>query len=210
MQRWIAVVAAGVLALAAGCSGSGQDDPTTAPPTSSAAPTTQTPTAEPTTESPSPTPEETAPPEPTEEEVLTAEAIAALEEYVALSNEVANDHYRDWQRLTKWWGTPEIVDSLAASYQEDFEAGSYTEGSSEIVDVSIVEFVADPTSSGHERVSLEYCLDLTDVRRFSAGGNEEDDANSLERVPFAVTLQRMGQGANWGFVQRAASPEGMC
>ncbi len=105
------------------------------------------------------------------EKQLMEDNIAAAEEavrnYVTVAGEVANDHFKGWEKLQ-----PLVTDEERVRLNEDYEfmesTGNYTTGTPEISEVSVSRYQAEPV--GGERVRLKACVDVAKVESFTGDG----------------------------------------
>lgn len=200
-----AAATAGLLAigLIAGCTPTQEPTPTPTV-TTSQTPTPSPNTEEPTTEEPTPTPSETV----DLEQQNIDSAKAAITEYVRLSNEVLNAGGEGWQdKLSHWWGTPELAERLQRGYESVQSSQSYTEGTSSIASITVLEYVEDPTGAGSEQVRLEFCEDVSAVTQYSNGAAVERPGS--DRFITTVKLQHLN-GERWTLVEREPESDRSC
>jgi hypothetical protein len=192
-------LAAATLALAltgvlAACS----DD--TPPETTSPTPTTSA--------SPSPSPTKSVDPAEQLKQENIDDAKAALTEYYEALGEVANDAYDNWERLQKYWGNPDVAQPLAELYEGEREAGNYTEGETKIASMKVTKYVADPSESGAEQVSIRACIDTTGTTAFNKDGSKAKDG--VDRFTVDYTMSHQGLDNPWTISKREADVEKTC
>lgn len=161
--------------------------------TASASPTTST--------SPSAPPSPTASPSPTTPEQIKAKNIAdakaRLVEYYATTAQVANNGYKNWEKsLSKFWGHPRIASSLGVAYEESASSGQYTTGAARVESARVVRY--EPDHDNFERVSLDVCIDFSDVDTFEAGGEKIlRDRGVPTRYMFTYVMLHQGVDGVW-------------
>lgn len=198
MRRGL-IIATLVVLLAAGCTPS--EDETT--PTPSTVTSTTTP--------PPPPPSTTPAPSPTlsEEQVNTEAAKQTILDYTAALNEVGAEGFTTWpEKLSMYWGHPDVANPAGASLQASADAGQRTEGAVVVTTITVTEYVPDPTGDGHEQVRLEYCSDVSAVTTYSADGTV-DQRESEPRFLTEVFMQHQSDG-RWTINERNAQPDRTC
>ena len=115
-------------------------------------------------ESVEPSPEPTA--EDTEEQHVAA-AKQVIVEQLEASWALGNDGFKDLGSMARFWGTPQLAESMSAMLLTSYESGRYTEGVGEIVSQTVTAY----DGSGEQaQVRLDVCVDFTGIRNFDASG----------------------------------------
>lgn len=165
--------------------------------------------------SPSAPPSPTASPKPTTPEQIKAKNIAdakaRLVEYYETTAAVANNAYKDWnERLDPFWGHPDIWGPLTTSYEDLAAQGQYTTGSATVESMRLVKY-ADSAQGGFEEVSLEACIDFSNVRTFAESGDEiQREAGAPKRYIFDYVMAHQGVDSVWTVNEQVPHPERAC
>jgi hypothetical protein len=152
-------------------------------------------------ESPSSPPPPRASPKPTTPEQIKAKNIAdakaRLVEYYETTAQVANNGYQDWeQRLSKFWGHPTIAASLATVYEESAKSGQYTTGAASVESLNVTRY--EPDDARFERVTMDVCIDFSDVETFEANGAKIPRSEGVPtRYIFTYVMLHQGVGGVW-------------
>jgi hypothetical protein len=154
-------------------------------------------------------------PEPTTPEQIKAKNIAdakaRLVEYHETTAAVANNGYKDWnERLDPFWGHPDIWRPLATSYADLAAQGQYTTGAATVESMQLTKY-ADSAEGGFEEVSLEACIDFSEVRTFTESGDEiQREAGAPNRYMFDYVMAHQGVDSVWTVNEQAPHPEQAC
>jgi hypothetical protein len=165
--------------------------------------------------SPSPSPTSTAAPEPTTPAQIKAKNIAdakaRLVEYYETMAVVANNGYQDWERqLRPFWVRPDLWAPLAQTYADLAESGQYTQGAGDVTSMELATY-AESAEGGLEEVSLNVCVDFSDVRTFDRDGGEvQRDAGAPKRYRFNYTMAHQGPNSAWTVDEQVPHPEQAC
>lgn len=174
-------------------------------PTDEPSPTPSATTASP-TESPSPTPTETITPDPQTANI--EEARQTVVDYIAVVNTVAQNSYATWTDLLPFWGAPAVTNPQSAVMQAEQADGSYMEGEVVLQNLTVVEYIADPTGTGYEQVRVDYCLDYSARTLHNADGSIMEN-QTLPRFMWSGLLQHQG-GERWSFIELTAQRDVAC
>ncbi|GAA1988710.1 hypothetical protein GCM10009718_27860 [Isoptericola halotolerans] len=138
------------------------------------------------------------------------EAKAALAEYYEASDDVANDGYEGWQSLRGYMG-PQAWKSESSILELNATDGWSTTGRVELVSMTVVEYVEDPTGSGFEQVRIDVCSDVSSITVHDDEGDVVPRDESLpDSFTTVYTLQHQGPGEGWLINGRDAEVEQSC
>ena len=139
-----------------------------------------------------------------------ADAKARLVEYYATTAEVGNDGYEHWQRkLQNFWGTRENRVAQGQAFDTLRKQGAYTEGASVVLSMEVKNY--EPYTPGSEEVTLEACVDFTDVKTFDSDGNSVPrDASIPLSYVFTYELRNQGEDNEWALISENPDQEREC
>ncbi|MFI2361428.1 hypothetical protein [Promicromonospora sp. NPDC019610] len=160
----------------------------------------------------SPAPEPSASPT-TPEQIKAkniADAKARLVKYYETTAQVANNGYTDWaDKLLPFWGNPDIWGPTGDAFEQLATEGRYTTGSAEVVKSEVTDY--KPNDNGFESVSLEACVDFSDVKNFDKGGNViARQAGAPSRYMFSYLIRHQGPDTAWTVNTETPHPEKAC
>lgn len=142
-----------------------------------------------------------ASPKPTTPEQIKAKNIAdakaRLVEYYETTATVANSGYQGWeQKLSKFWGHPTIAASLETVYEESARSGQYTTGAARVESSKVLKY--EPDDASFERVTLDVCIDFSEVKTFEANGTEIARSEGVPtRYTFTYVMLHQGVDGVW-------------
>ncbi len=180
----LAACAVGLTVLLAACTdgGNGQPTPTaTTPPSATASPT---PSARPT---PTLSEEEAA------QQANVDDAQGRLAEYLEVSDRVLAEpgNGDPLRRVRPYIGSEEMVTWWQSVPQQFADQGLHQTGTSTLVSVDVTDYEGDPLSEGTQVVTMEACVDFTDVEVVDADGNPAESSYSATTpVVQDVVMQR--------------------
>ncbi|GAB4087245.1 hypothetical protein GCM10028784_38750 [Myceligenerans cantabricum] len=216
----VGAAAAGVLALVAvglvlaygpgdgrwvqGALGAGPGESASPEPSVSDSPTT----ADTSEEKPAGTPKPTTPAQIKAKNI--ADAKARLEEYYATTASVANNGYEKWEnRLQNFWGTRATRVAAGQVYDDFREQGVYTKGAAELVSVKASNYT--PATAGFEEITLDACLDFSEVQTFDRRDKLiPRDASAPTRYMFTYEMRNQGKSNEWAFIAESPDQERTC
>lgn len=135
-------------------------------------------------------------------------AKATLTEYYEVVSEVANDGYDNWERLQKYWGSPDVAQPLAELYEGERKAGNYTEGETKVASMKVVKYVEDPSESGAEQVKIRACIDTTGTTAFNKDGTKAE--GGVDRLTTDYTMSHQGVDGPWRITDSKPDLETPC
>jgi hypothetical protein len=126
-----------------------------------------------------------------------ADAKARLVEYYETTAAVANSGYLGWEKqLSKFWGHPAIAASLETVYEESAASGQYTTGAASVESSKLVRY--EPDDASFERVTLDVCIDFSEVKTFEEDGTEIARSESIPtRYMFTYVMLHQGVDGVW-------------
>ena len=126
-----------------------------------------------------------------------ADAKARLVEYYETTARVANGSYKGWrEQLVPFWGSFALRDAMSTAYTQNAESGVYTTGSAEIESMGVRSYTE--AERGYEEVTLEVCVDFSDVRTFTAKGEPvERQAGAPTRYILGYVMRHHGEEGVW-------------
>lgn len=148
--------------------------------------------------SPSPSPSESLSKEEQAQQKDVDAAWAMLQEYLALENEVANDGFKDSDKLVPYLGTGPIAEDVIDGYRQMVDLGYTSEGETKYTLLESSDYSA--SNDGSRQVSLETCVDTTSSQFYDADGNEVD-AESPDRYVSTWTLRKSDGSEYWLIVK---------
>ena len=131
--------------------------------------------------------------------------------YYETTANVANNGYKDWERqLRPFWVRPDLWAPLARTYSGFADAGQYTSGAAAVASMDVVKY-EDSAEGGLEEVSLEACVDFSDVRTFDESGEEiAREAGAPQRYKFSYVMAHQGLNSVWTVDEQIPHPEQAC
>lgn len=92
-------------------------------------------------------------------------------EYYAKVDEVAAGGFLTWEAdLSRYWGSPDLVESLSTGLQSAASMGLRGDGETVLSDIVVLSYTPDPTGSGFEQARLSFCEDNSAVSLFMPDG----------------------------------------
>ncbi|PUB28754.1 hypothetical protein C8K30_103175 [Promicromonospora sp. AC04] len=165
--------------------------------------------------SPSAPPPPAASPSPTTPEQIKAKNIAdakaRLVKYYETTAQVANNGYRDWnKKLDPFWGHPDVWGPLSTSYANLDAEGQYTTGAASVESMRVVNY-EQSAEEGFAEVSIDACIDFSQVRNFSNDGEViPRQAGAPTRYQFEYVMSHPGANRFWTVYEQVPHPEQAC
>ncbi|MEU4361020.1 hypothetical protein [Promicromonospora sp. NPDC023987] len=118
-------------------------------------------------------------------------------EYYEKTAQVANNGYKGWEKkLSKFWGHPVIAASRTAVYEESAKSGTYTTGAANVESVKVTKY--EPDDNRFERVTMDVCVDFSDVATFEEDGTAIRRSEGVpSRYMFTYVMLHQGVGGVW-------------
>ena len=113
---------------------------------------------------------------PSPEEVAGTDAMAAYENYLAVFDEVAQDHYHGWDAKMRPLVGGTQLDWVVQYFAESETAGNHQEGQRQVKSLTATNYYPDLNGQGMDQVVLKGCVDTSGTRLFDAAGNVITDA----------------------------------
>ncbi|NTW40016.1 MAG: hypothetical protein HGA44_09015 [Cellulomonadaceae bacterium] len=155
-------------------------------------------TTPPTTTAATATPEPTPTPDAAQiarelEDTNIAAAKATYVDLVALVDQIGKDTMADWERIMPFIGG-DLISSMPTYFQDYETAGVRATGDTKVVSQDVVEYIPDPNGSGHERMTLDACVDSSAIEMFTPDGVSVLESDWPERLINTITMQHQDDG----------------
>ena len=130
------------------------------------------------------------------EQQHTEDVRATLDDYYALSSQVANDGYDGWEELRQYWSSDQWT-SMSAAFRGSEEDGLSTEGTTVVDGMTVTSYEAGDGEPGYERMAVDLCVDASGSTSLDAAGSPLPRGGIPERFVAHYTLQHQGPDAAW-------------